>query len=67
MMEDNNPRIPPMEHVDQLLSVDPYQRDSQKQEQQRQKKKRHKDAMEEILKEENLRPNRDDGHVDYHA
>jgi hypothetical protein len=66
-MEENNPKIPSLEHVEQLVAVDPSQRDNQKPGQRRQKRNAHKDDMEDILKDEQHRPSRDDGHVDYHA
>ena len=66
-MEEMNPKIPPLEHVDQLMAVDTSLRDHQKQDNRRSKQKRHKDDMEEILKEEQQSLDRQDGHVDYHA
>jgi hypothetical protein len=67
-MEENYPKIPPLEHVDHLLAVDQSKQEKQKQGYSRSKQKRHKDDMEEILKEEEQqRQARDDGHVDYHA
>jgi hypothetical protein len=66
-MEENSPKIPLLEHVEQLVAIDPSRRDNQKQQQHRQKRKAHTEDMEEILKDEQLHPSRDDGHVDYRA
>jgi hypothetical protein len=66
-MEENNQKIPSLEHVEQLVAVDQSRRDNQKPGQRRPKRTVRKDDMEDILKDEQLHPSRDDGHVDYHA
>jgi hypothetical protein len=66
-MEENSPKIPLLEHVEQLVAIDPSRRDNQKPDPRRQKRNARKDNMEEILKDQQLHPARDDGHVDYHA
>lgn len=66
-MEENNPKIPMLDHVEQLVAIDPSRRDNQKSGQRRQKRNAHKENMEQILKDEQLHLSRDDGHVDYRA
>jgi hypothetical protein len=68
MMEENSPKIPPpLEHVEQLIAVDQSRRDDQKSGQRRSKRHARRKDMEQILEEEQHRPSRDDGHVDYRA
>jgi hypothetical protein len=66
-MEEFSPKIPPLEHVEQLMAIDQSRQDSQKQKYRSKKKKQHQDDMEEILKDQQQRLAREDGHVDYHA